>query len=119
MADPTGSAPRSSRRITAIDWAIIALGLGLALLLLVGGLLPARERDRKIREENDRIADDVLDLKDELRKRRERIEDRRNDPHATEREIRERGGLGEGEIPLPPDEPAAPPKKQPAGNKRR
>ena len=103
MADPTGSAPRSDRRITAIDWAIIALGLGLALLLLVGGLLPARERDREIRDKNERIADEVLDIKRDLQRRRERTDDRRLDPHVIERELRKQGGTREDEILLQPE----------------
>lgn len=107
MADPTGSAPRSERRISGIEWTIIALGLGLALLLLVGGLLPARERDRKIREENSRIADEVLDLDRDLLRRRQRIKDQQDDPHTIERKLRERGGLKDGEVLLPPEEPPA------------
>jgi hypothetical protein len=83
--------------------------------LVVGGLLPARERDRKIREENEHVADEVLDLKDELRKRRDRIDDRKHERHVTERELRERGGLRDGEVPLPPEAPAPEMPRAPTG----
>jgi hypothetical protein len=106
MDDPTGFAARSDRRstrsVTTLDWMIVALGLGLSLLLLAGGLLPARERNARIRQMNERLADDILGTKEDIRQRLERIRDRRNDPITIETEIRDRGGRAPGEIPVTP-----------------
>ncbi|MBN2490995.1 MAG: hypothetical protein JXQ29_09110 [Planctomycetes bacterium] len=118
--DPAGSGRRSDRLVGALDWTIILLCLGLAVLLLVGGLLPARERKRRLLENNDALADEVLRLKRDSRERIERIRDLEFDPHTIERLLRERGALGEGEVPLEPVRPA-PGKKtlpEPQGTRR-
>jgi len=103
--DPTASGAGSSRPIRALDWTIIALGLGLALLLLIGGLLPARERNRQIRQKNNALADEILRDKEDLRRRRERVRDIENDPLTNEQILRNKGALPEGEIPVPADPP--------------
>lgn len=118
MDDPTGFVARSDRRstksITALDWMIVALGLGLSLLLLAGGLLPARERNARIRQMNERLADDILRTKEDIRQRSDRIRDRRNDPLTIETETRDRGGLAPGEIPVKPKNPNGRPGKKDA-----
>jgi len=115
LDDPTGfAAPsdrRPGRRVSALDWTIIALGLGLSLLLLAGGLLPARERNERIRQKNNALADDILDKKEDIERRMNRIRDRENDPLTIEGDLRDRGGLPPGEIPVPPKNETAPPEK--------
>jgi len=122
MDDPTGfAAPsdrRSTRSVTALDWMIVALGLGLSLVLLAGGLIPARERNARIRQMNERLADDILRSKEDIQRRKNRIRDRRNDPLTIEGEVRDRGGLAPGEIPVPPKDATARPGNQDTEEKR-
>ena len=102
---PPPGPPRRPFGITRAQWTVIALTLTLAVLLMVGGLLPARERSRELLEKNSRIADEILQIDGEMRTLEHEVEDLRHDPQAWERELRRRGATIEGEE-LVPEIPA-------------
>jgi len=104
MDDRTASATpsRSSgssgyRLLRGLDWTIIVVGLGLAVLLLVGGLLPARERSHRLHRKNQDLAEEILKTRKENRNLLRTIQDLQHDPQTLERILREKGGLREGE----------------------
>ena len=98
MDDPTASVTRSShRRLRGLDWTIIVVGLGLAVLLLVGGLLPARERSRRLDRRNQDLAEEILKTREGNQELLKTIQDLHYDPQTLERILREKGGLREGE----------------------
>ena len=108
---PAGSGRSTDRLVSALDWTIVLLCLGLAVLLLVGGLFPARERSRRALEKNDGLADEVLRLTQENLERYQRIRDLQYDPLTIERLLREHGALDRGEVPVETDPPARTPRK--------
>jgi len=111
--DPTGSVSRSKGSLRGMDWTLIGLGLILAVLLLVGGLIPTRERSRRMLNKNLHLAEEILKTRKEIEDRRKHLQDLKFDPLTQERLLREKGALAEGEIRIVSEEPGDPGRQNP------
>ena len=107
--DLTEFATRSRSTIRPVEWTFMALCLGLAGVLLLSGLLPARKRHESLRDRNRNLHREIRRIDQENQHRAEHISDVLQDRLTIETELRNRGGVEPDEELLP----SAPPPVSP------